>query len=155
MMRLFQKGKDPASFLSREEVNEEVPPPSAVVPLSNSNNTLWRTESFLARLGALLNLKRPDLFDGHKMISSRAPHFLPWKRSLFRTGKNNHKTWMPRVGRTGGGKTNLAPEGMYNFGLQHNPVDMSDSHSCDFVLLLLCQRSPLFLVHRNQPWNQQ
>jgi hypothetical protein len=27
MMRLFQKGKDPASFLSREGVNEEVPPP--------------------------------------------------------------------------------------------------------------------------------
>jgi hypothetical protein len=26
MMRLFQKGKDPASFLSREGVNEEVPP---------------------------------------------------------------------------------------------------------------------------------
>jgi hypothetical protein len=29
MMRLFQKGKDPASFLSREGVNEEVPPPSS------------------------------------------------------------------------------------------------------------------------------
>jgi hypothetical protein len=26
MMRLFQKGKDPASFPSREGVNEEVPP---------------------------------------------------------------------------------------------------------------------------------
>jgi hypothetical protein len=48
------------------------------VPLSNANNTLWRTESFLACLGALLNLKRPDLFDDHKMISRRAPHFLPW-----------------------------------------------------------------------------
>jgi hypothetical protein len=29
MMRLFQKGKDPASILSREAVNEEVPPPSS------------------------------------------------------------------------------------------------------------------------------
>jgi hypothetical protein len=29
MMRLFQKGKDPASFLSREGVNEEVSPPSS------------------------------------------------------------------------------------------------------------------------------
>jgi hypothetical protein len=29
MMRLFQKGKDPASFLSCEGVNEEVPPPSS------------------------------------------------------------------------------------------------------------------------------
>jgi hypothetical protein len=29
MMRLFQKGKDPASFLSREGVNEKVPPPSS------------------------------------------------------------------------------------------------------------------------------
>jgi hypothetical protein len=29
MMRLFQKGEDPASFLSREGVNEEVPPPSS------------------------------------------------------------------------------------------------------------------------------
>jgi hypothetical protein len=27
MMRLFQKGRDPASFLSREGVTEEVPPP--------------------------------------------------------------------------------------------------------------------------------
>jgi hypothetical protein len=29
MLRLFQKGNDPASFLSREGVNEEVPPPSS------------------------------------------------------------------------------------------------------------------------------
>jgi hypothetical protein len=34
MMCLFQKGKDPASFLSREGVNEEVPPPSSFL----SNN---------------------------------------------------------------------------------------------------------------------
>jgi hypothetical protein len=125
-----------------------------VVPLSNSNNTLWCTQSFLARLGALLNLKRPDLFNDHKMISRRAPHFLPWKRSLFRTGKNNHKTWMPWVGRTVGGKTNLALGGMYNSGLQYNPVDMSDSDLWVFVPST-CQHSPLFLVQRNQPWNQQ
>jgi hypothetical protein len=69
----------------------------------NSNSTLWRTESFLARLCALLNLKMPDLFDDHKMISRRAPHYLPWKRSIFHSGKNNHKTWMPWVGTTVGG----------------------------------------------------
>jgi hypothetical protein len=31
IMRLFHKGKDPASFLSREEVNEEVPPLSSFI----------------------------------------------------------------------------------------------------------------------------
>jgi hypothetical protein len=123
--------------------------PSAVVPLSNSNSTLWHTETFLAPLGALPNLKMPDLSDDHKMISRIAPHFSPWRRSLFRSCRNNHRTWMTGGGRTVGAKTNLALGGMYKSELQYNQVDMSDSHSCVFGRR--CRRtSPHFLVPRNQ-----
>jgi hypothetical protein len=38
MMRLFHKGKDPASFLSREEVNEEVPPLSSFISRNEEMN---------------------------------------------------------------------------------------------------------------------
>jgi hypothetical protein len=65
--------------------------PSAAVPISNSNNTLWRTESFLARLGALLNLKMPDLFDNHKIISSRAPHFYLGREVFFAVARTTTK----------------------------------------------------------------
>jgi hypothetical protein len=38
MMRLFYKGNDPASFLSREEVNEEVPPLSSFLSRNEAVN---------------------------------------------------------------------------------------------------------------------
>jgi hypothetical protein len=79
MMRLFQKGKDPASFLSRDGVNEEVSPPSSFLSHNEEVNDDVPPSAFMpiAPVKVPRFAKRPKKRQADEINGDRKTNWMP------------------------------------------------------------------------------